>query len=289
MWLSLVEHSVRDRRVAGSNPVIPTIDRRLGQLQPLIRPETSPAHVRRSRGARGRGQKVSHLAWDQGIKGVRFSPPPPSSAIVISVLSERKQASQRANSVKGSQALTEAASKRRLEYDSNPVRCRCCGGPIEYAKKSNLFCSRSCSASVNNRGVTRNPRKPTIPKTRAKGTGISAASWARLGSMSYRLDELPVKLAVESEYGRAFNKAGVYGRYFDFADDVYLIEHTVDSTKGVSDAIERFQSARSAGDSRHCVLFAPKSRIGKARMSRLESAGVEVRDVDELKRCPTYS
>jgi hypothetical protein len=101
-------------------------------------------------------------------------------------------------------------------------------------------------------------------------------------SMSYRKDEIPVLNAVQSLYGRKFEKALVAGRYFDFADDYYLVEHTEDDTKGICDATERFQAAQAVGDLRRRVLFAVKSAIGKKRMARLEAVGVEVRDCSEL-------
>ena len=42
-------------------------------------------------------------------------------------------------------------------YYENPKRCNCCNSAIPYKKKVNDFCSRSCSAAINNR-VTK-PRK----------------------------------------------------------------------------------------------------------------------------------
>lgn len=40
--------------------------------------------------------------------------------------------------------------KRIDEYNSNPKLCKQCNNPIDYDKKRNDFCSKSCSASHNN-------------------------------------------------------------------------------------------------------------------------------------------
>ena len=37
------------------------------------------------------------------------------------------------------------------KYDLNPNFCKCCGNKIEYEKRNNIYCSHSCSATVNNR------------------------------------------------------------------------------------------------------------------------------------------
>jgi hypothetical protein len=57
----------------------------------------------------------------------------------------------------------EAARKkvRVQEYDKNPKRCLECGSPIPYEKKTRgCFCSRSCAATHNNKGVRRIGAEP---------------------------------------------------------------------------------------------------------------------------------
>ena len=42
-------------------------------------------------------------------------------------------------------------------YLSNPVRCRKCGKVLPWEQRVNVFCSRSCAAAYNNKGLVRNP------------------------------------------------------------------------------------------------------------------------------------
>ena len=49
------------------------------------------------------------------------------------------------------------------KYDKSPKRCKFCKKTIEYRKRFNSFCSKSCSTSYNN--ILRGPR---TPETKAK-------------------------------------------------------------------------------------------------------------------------
>ena len=42
------------------------------------------------------------------------------------------------------------------KYNRSPKHCACCGKELTYEQKDNIYCSRSCAASINNRGVIRN-------------------------------------------------------------------------------------------------------------------------------------
>ena len=42
------------------------------------------------------------------------------------------------------------------EYNKNPKKCKECEQEIPYKKRKNMFCSQSCSATHNNKGVVRN-------------------------------------------------------------------------------------------------------------------------------------
>ena len=44
------------------------------------------------------------------------------------------------------------------EYSKKPKRCLLCSTPLQYDKRQNTFCSRSCSQSFNNKGVRRHGR-----------------------------------------------------------------------------------------------------------------------------------
>lgn len=79
----------------------------------------------------------------------------------------------------------------------------------------------------------------------------------------------------------SFKKERVCGRYFDFADEHYLIEHTRDYGKGISDATKRFATAST--DARKKILYANVKHLGKRRRDRLAVLGVTVRDYRELE------
>lgn len=46
------------------------------------------------------------------------------------------------------------------KYKLSPKTCKKCSEPISYEKRRNKFCSRSCSASFNNKGVRRHGVSP---------------------------------------------------------------------------------------------------------------------------------
>jgi hypothetical protein len=45
------------------------------------------------------------------------------------------------------------------DYEANPKFCLHCGTKIPFEKRESKFCNRSCSASYNNRGVTRHIKR----------------------------------------------------------------------------------------------------------------------------------
>lgn len=60
-----------------------------------------------------------------------------------------------------SRKILQAAKQTRIEnYKLNPNHCLTCSHALNYVKRHNKFCSRSCAASFNNQGVRRhgNPR-----------------------------------------------------------------------------------------------------------------------------------
>jgi len=58
----------------------------------------------------------------------------------------------------------QAAKKERIaRYNEDPKKCRYCSAPIPYEKKrTHSFCSHSCAASYNNRGICRNVQSELI-------------------------------------------------------------------------------------------------------------------------------
>lgn len=56
--------------------------------------------------------------------------------------------------------------QRVKNYYSNPILCKHCNTPLEYNKKRNKFCSKSCAASFNNTGRKANEeQKKKVSKT----------------------------------------------------------------------------------------------------------------------------
>jgi hypothetical protein len=47
-------------------------------------------------------------------------------------------------------------------YNNSPTLCKECKNPINYEKRHNKFCSRSCAASFNNRGIQRHGKPPVM-------------------------------------------------------------------------------------------------------------------------------
>ncbi len=52
---------------------------------------------------------------------------------------------------KGAQKVKEKWNKIKEEYRKDPTLCKECDEPLEYSRRDKKFCSRSCSATYNNR------------------------------------------------------------------------------------------------------------------------------------------
>ena len=48
---------------------------------------------------------------------------------------------------------------RIISYNESPIKCKNCESSLSYDKRNNKFCSKSCAASFNNKGVRRHGRK----------------------------------------------------------------------------------------------------------------------------------
>ena len=60
-------------------------------------------------------------------------------------------------------AITAEKKKKRIkEYDKNPSKCKSCNSGLPYEKRKNKFCSCSCAASFNNKGIRRHGKSKTI-------------------------------------------------------------------------------------------------------------------------------
>ena len=83
-------------------------------------------------------------------------------------------------------------------HEANGPRCGFCGACLPYEKRRHKFCNRSCSASHNNAGIVRNPRK-IDRRTHClrcsqpiKAAGIIYCSRKR--SHAYRVEQFAEKL-----------------------------------------------------------------------------------------------
>lgn len=76
-------------------------------------------------------------------------------------VSDRKIRANRENGLKGAEA-TRLKFKR--EYEANPKICPQCNEALPQKKRHNKFCSKSCAASFNNKGVRRHGNAPGVCK-----------------------------------------------------------------------------------------------------------------------------
>ena len=53
----------------------------------------------------------------------------------------------------------ELYQRRIALYNQTPKKCKHCKSPLPYEKRGNTFCSKSCSAKYNNRGICRHGAK----------------------------------------------------------------------------------------------------------------------------------
>lgn len=98
--------------------------------------------------------------------------------------------------------------------------------------------------------------------------------------LTYRKDELPIKISLEKIYNRVFSKELIGRRAIDFACKDLLIEHTSDPTHGVFDLVRRFEDVVS--DPRKKIAYLDVSKIGPSTRKRLENLGVLVLDFRAL-------
>lgn len=60
-----------------------------------------------------------------------------------------------------SKAIVRALKEKRIQdYLANPNKCKFCNNNIDYGRKNNIFCSHSCAASFNNKGVRKHGQLP---------------------------------------------------------------------------------------------------------------------------------
>lgn len=70
-----------------------------------------------------------------------------------------KSGKHKENVLKARLKATEASARNKQArvdtYNKNPTLCKCCNSPLDYSKRKNAFCSKSCAATYNNTGRVR--------------------------------------------------------------------------------------------------------------------------------------
>jgi hypothetical protein len=110
--------------------------------------------------------------------------------------------------------------------------CDYCGKEFTTFKINQTICSMQCNGK--------------------RSSGIS--------NLRYRKDEIPVKNRLESLLSMTFSKEKIENSYIDFANSKYLIEYTIDKSRGMYEAIDRLYKI---ADKREKILISHVDHIGK--------------------------
>jgi hypothetical protein len=69
--------------------------------------------------------------------------------------------------------------------------------------------------------------------------------------------------------------------WFDFVNEIYIIEFTMDNSAGFANAINRFKTILD--DKRQKFLICPKQKLGKLRLDRLKEINVNFISIDKIE------
>lgn len=136
-------------------------------------------------------------------------------------------------------------------------------------------------------GLWLSPEQHRIAGRKAWEARRDQADWrdsierAQIASgLAYRKDELPFLVALQRRYRTKFRKERIGRRYFDFANETYLIEVSNDWGKGINHITARFADAKR--DKRKRVAFVNMRWLGRIRRSRLAALSVDIVDIRTL-------
>ena len=118
--------------------------------------------------------------------------------------------------------------------------CKLCGKSYKPTRNVQKYCSKVCSVTV----------------------------WQRASNLTYRKDELPIKNHLEYITKMQFNKEYLHGHFYDFTNKRYVIEHTNDIGKGITQAIDRLNKIT---DSRVKILICNDRLLGSKRKNRMNN------------------
>lgn len=131
-------------------------------------------------------------------------------------------------------------------------------------------------------------RSPMTAEAKARASNVTKNAWienrdkmlrgARKSALTYLPHEKKILRILEQRFNSSFKKECVGERFFDFASETLLIEHSIDFGKGIGDIIQRFTAARAAGDRRRRIAFVNMKHLGPKRRGRLAELEVEIFD-----------
>lgn len=107
-------------------------------------------------------------------------------------------------------------------------------------------------------------------------------SLKNLSRRGFAQTELEKRIALKLEriFGLPFRKELVGGHYFDFASSAHLIEHSLDSGKGLRDIISRFSDVQD--DPREKIAYVNFDHLGRKRVDELAALVDDIRDCREV-------
>lgn len=106
-----------------------------------------------------------------------------------------------------------------------------------------------------------------------------------LANLTFREDEVPVKNKLEDLTKMIFNKEKINNSYIDFANEKYLIEHTIDGTRGLSEAINRLSSLKN--EERIKIIISKLEKLGPKRR-REGIIYIDVKDFWNMEEWPNW-
>jgi hypothetical protein len=104
-----------------------------------------------------------------------------------------------------------------------------------------------------------------------------------LGNSVHRKNEAAIKNDIERFFDTSeLLPQKINNHWFDFVNDEFVIEYTIDITKGISLAISRFDNI--IDDNRKKILISPEKWFGPYRRSLLNATGATFIPIDMIKR-----
>lgn len=137
------------------------------------------------------------------------------------------------------------------------------------------------------RNLTDAERKERAKKgaaTRMKNGTFNKAKLIDARHLVHEKCELQALEQLEESFDSSFEKEKIGGRYFDFVNEDYVIEHSTDYGKGITLIYERFKAIQK--DNRVKLAFINMKHFGEKRKNRFREVGVHWFDYRILKNTP---